>query len=175
MRHELTRGDDGFTLVELLIVVAVIGVLAAIVTSQLMRARASANESAAISSLRAIASGQIAYMQSCGRNNFATSLTSLGPPVPGAAPYISPEMTMAALVVKSGYQVVLTASALSSPGVPDCTGAPTADGFYASAQPLGFGTTGMRSFAVATPGTIWQVSAAAPPAEPFGPPAAPIN
>jgi len=140
-----------------------------------MRARASANESAAISSLRAISSGQIAYQQSCGRNGYATTLTSLGPPAPGQAAYLSPELTLAALVVKSGYQVALTASALSSPGNPDCTGAATADGFYASAQPVSFGSSGSRSFAVATSGTIWQVSAAAPPVEPFGPPAVPIN
>jgi len=175
MRHELTRRDDGFTLIELLIVVAIIGVLAAIVTTQLMRARAAANESAAISSLRAIASGQIAYMQACGNNNYATVLTSLGAPVPGAAPFISPELTANPTVIKSGYQIVLAASATSSPGAPDCLGAATADGFYASAQPLSFNLSGNRSFAVATPGTIWQVAAAAPPTEPFAAPATPIN
>jgi len=175
MRDGTLRRDDGFTLVELLIVVAVIGVLAAIVTAQLIRARASANEAAAIATLRAVSSGQIAYLQSCGNNSYATALTSLGAPAPGVPPFISPELTSNAVIVKSGYQVTLTAGATANPGLPDCNGSATADGFYASAQPTSYTVNGSRSFAVATPGTIWQLFAAAPPPEPFVAPATPLN
>lgn len=175
MRQKLTRTEDGFTLVELLIVVAIIGILASVVTAQLIRAKASANEASTISSLRAISNGQISYMQTCGNNYFATSLTSLGPPGPGESPFISQDLTSGPVVTKSGYIVSLTASAAAAAGLPDCQGAATASGFYASAYPTSFDVSGSRSFAVNTQGAIWQIFAAAAPTEPFGAPAEPIK
>jgi hypothetical protein len=99
----------------------------------------------------------------------------LGAPAPGEPPFLSPDLTGNAVVVKSGYEFVLTAGAFSSPGIPDCNGAPTADDFYATARPVTFDVSGARSFAVGVSGTIWQTLTAAPPTEPFGPPAEPIK
>ena len=175
MRHQRTQRDDGFTLVELLIVVAIIGILAAIVTAQLIKARAAANESATISSLRAIATGQMSYASSCGRNSYASTLPTLGSPVPGTVPFLSPDLTGNAVIVKSGYQITMTASTAANAGQPDCNGTATTSDFYASALPTSFNVSGARSFAVVSAGTIWQVYAAAPPPEPFGAPATPIN
>lgn len=175
MRQNRTLRQDGFTLVELLVVVGIIGVLGSIVTAQLMRARAAANESSTISALRAIVTAQVSYSQSCAANSYATSLTSLGPAAPGEPSYLSPDLTTAAVVSKAGYQITLTSGVGANPGSPDCNGAATTDRFYASGTPITFNLSGARAFAVATGGTIWQVTAAAAPVEPFGAPATPLN
>jgi prepilin-type N-terminal cleavage/methylation domain-containing protein len=175
MRHEFTKRDDGFTLIELLIVVAIIAILAAVVTAQLIRARAAANESASISALRAIATGQISYGQSCGAGAYAASLPTLGSPAPGVVPFVSLDLTLNAVTVKSGYQITMAPGLGAIAGNPDCNGLPTTNTFYATAQPTSLNISGARSFAVATPGTIWQVFAGAPPTEPFGAPATPLN
>jgi hypothetical protein len=48
-------------------------------------------------------------------------------------------------------------------------------GYYATATPLTFGTTGTRSFAVNQSSVVWAIQGPAAPTEPFGPPAAPIQ
>ena len=70
-----TLDVKGFTLIEVLVVVAVVGTLAAMVVSQVFRARMSANEAAAIATLRAVNTAQQSYSQKC--SGFAVSLVEL--------------------------------------------------------------------------------------------------
>ncbi len=65
----------GFSLIELLVVVAIILIVASIAVPNLMRARRSANEASSVASLRAIASGQLVYRHSEG---IYTTLAALG-------------------------------------------------------------------------------------------------
>ena len=65
----------GFSLIELLVVVAVVLILAAIAVPNLLRARRAANEASSVASLRAIASGQLAYRHTQGTY---TTLAGLG-------------------------------------------------------------------------------------------------
>jgi prepilin-type N-terminal cleavage/methylation domain-containing protein len=175
-RKSVTRSDAGFTLVELLIVVGIIGVLAGLSAVQLLRARAAANEAASIGSLRSVTSGQFAYSSSCGQGGYASTLPTLGVPPPGSnVAFLSQDLTAAATIVKSGYQFTLGAGAGSNAGPADCMGTATTTGYYASSRPISFQITGNRSFAVSTQGVIWQDQAAVPPGEPFGAPATPVQ
>jgi len=172
------KRESGFTLIELLVVVMIIGILAAIGVATLTRSRASANEASAIGSIRAIGSGNLAYASSCGMGFFATALPTLAVPPPGSTnPFVSPDLTSAAVVRKSGYDITMAPGAGSTPGINDCNGTNTATSFYLRAEPVTFGISGNRAFATtaAVNNTIWVSNAAAAPAEPFGAPALPLQ
>jgi type IV pilus assembly protein PilA len=169
------RSQKGFTLVELLIVAAILGIVAALAVPGLLRSRMSANEASAIASLRAIVSAQIAYSTTCGRNGYASALPTLGAPPPGSAiAFIEQDLALAT-ALKSGYAITMTSGLGAVPGLPDCNGTVTTNGYYGTGEPVGFGTSGARAFAVNATGTIWQVHAAAAPGEPFAAPATPIQ
>ena len=113
---EKKRTDAGFTLIELLIVVAIISIVASIGVAQVIRARVSANESAAIGSMRALNGGQMSYASGGGFGGFATSLSILATPCLGSAVgFISPDLdptlpgvtAIGTGLIKSGYVVDL--------------------------------------------------------------------
>jgi len=70
---------QGFSLIELLIVVAIILIIAAIAIPNLLRARIAANESSAVQSLRTINTAQVTYQSTYPTVGFAGTLASLGP------------------------------------------------------------------------------------------------
>ena len=116
----MKRSKTGFTLIELAIVVAIISVLAAIAIPNLLRARMTSNESAAISNLRTISASQVQFRQAIGR--YAASFDELKTPPSGPA-FLEGNWD----IVKSGYTYALVGAgndyaATSQPDLVDKSG-----------------------------------------------------
>jgi prepilin-type N-terminal cleavage/methylation domain-containing protein len=138
------RRVRGFSLIELLIVVAIILIIAAIAIPNLLRARIAANEASAASSVRTIASGEIAYAAAYPTTGY-TALANLGgatpcTPLPASACIID---NVIALGTKSGYNL----NGIGFGGAPNTT-------FVTGAAPVNYNVTGIRDFCATTDGVV---------------------
>lgn len=140
--------ERGFTLLELMIVLAIIAILLSIAFNQYRGMQARGNDASAIGSLRAIAAAQWQFALTCGNMKYATALPDLGKPVPATGEaFLSPDLTAAETFEKSGYVLKMTAKPLEG-APPACNGAPVADGYAATADPVRPGVTGNYYYGV---------------------------
>jgi type IV pilus assembly protein PilA len=162
------------TLIELMIGVTIIAVLLGLAVTTLRRAKVAGNEASAISSLRVIRSAQIAYAATCGGSHFATGFMILGAKRPNAPyPYLNEDLGSAAAPVHASYRFEMRTGLGGSLERADCTGNPTQNQFYVSAEPVG--DSGTRAFSTNEKGVIYEMQGSTAPPEPYGPPAKPIQ
>ena len=151
------RKQKGFSLIELLIVVAIILIIAAIAIPNLLRAKIAANESSAAASVRTLVTANIEYQTSYPNNGFATNLAQLGPGSGTACASSGPTSAAACIVDavlaggnKSGYGI-LSAGQGTAPY----------QGFLISATPITAGTSGVKGFCAQEDGVVRWVTPSA--------------
>ena len=161
----IRRKNRGFSLIELLIVVAIILIITAIAVPNFMRARMAANESSAAENLRTITTASVVY-NTTWDNGFPPSLASMGgssgaPATCDAAILIDPILA-ASPSQKSGYSFTYAGQYGTVTAPPGCS-AQGFNGYLVSAVPIFGGVTGTRSFCSDTPGVIHYDLTGTPP------------
>src|ERR1035437_2532920 len=132
------RKQKGFSLIELLIVVAIILIIAAIAIPNLLRARIAANESAAASTVRTLNTAEVSYITSYPSSGYGTLAQRGGnavPCAPAAANACLIDETLATdngAKGKSGYHFSVVA--------------PSTGIYAATAYPISVGSTGVNAF-----------------------------
>jgi type IV pilus assembly protein PilA len=141
------KKQKGFSLIELLIVVAIILIIAAIAIPNLLKSKMAANESSAVGSLRTYNTAMVTYAAQCPANGYPAGFANLGG-VAGdcTAANIVDNVLGVAAPTKSGYTFKYK--------TPGTSGGAAGATYDINADPVNRGTTGQRSFFTDQAGVI---------------------
>lgn len=153
---ENAKRQSGFSLIELLIVVAIILIIAGIAIPNLIRSKMAADEASAAESMHAVLTAASLYYEDYS-NGYPPSMLSMGGP-PGALPNCNQAEELEPLLSnlpnqKSGYTFAYKGENGNVNTIPGCA-AQGFLGFLATAVPIRVGVTGARSFCVTEEGGI---------------------
>jgi prepilin-type N-terminal cleavage/methylation domain-containing protein len=149
-RENEMRKQKGFSLIELLIVVAIILIIAAIAIPNLLRARIAANESSAVSSVRTINTAEVTYQSGYPTFGYADTLAKLGPGGVGVTcPATGPTQANSCLIDSVLANAIVGGPAKS--GYVFALGATQGTGglfltYTVGTAPVAFNQTGVRDF-----------------------------
>ncbi len=152
------RSESGFTLIDMLFVIAIMGLLSTLAIPGLMRARGAAQSASALGTVRVVNSAQLSFAITCGFGFYSPDLQTLGrrPPLAAEA-FLAPELSSGATFIKSGYSFSMGATPV--PGAPaSCNGlavGATAAGYAFVADPLDI-TPPARYFGTNADGAIFE-------------------
>jgi prepilin-type N-terminal cleavage/methylation domain-containing protein len=142
----MKKQQKGFSLIELLIVVAIILIIAAIAIPNLLRSRMAANEASAVGSVRTINTSAVTFSSTYPNQGFPPTLAAMGGPAGACVATVAQACLLDAVLAsgtKSGYTFKWTGDG-NTPSV----------GYTITATPVTVGTTGQRMFCSDQSGVI---------------------
>ena len=118
----LARSESGFTLIDMLFVIALIGLLSTLAIPGLMRARGAAQSASALGTMKVVNSAQLSFAITCGLGFYSPEFKTLGVmPLSAVEAFLPPEMSSDLTFIKSGYTFSMAGVGL--PGAPaSCNG-----------------------------------------------------
>jgi prepilin-type N-terminal cleavage/methylation domain-containing protein len=147
---------SGFTLVELLMVVALVALVLAVAIPWYQGARRAGDEATALSTLETVNTAQAAFKAICGNGRYAPDLPALGMPVPATGEsFLSADLTSGTQVKKAGYVIQMVGEPVADAPAA-CNGAAVAAGYAATADPVL--SPGARFFGTNASGAIYEHS-----------------
>jgi type II secretory pathway pseudopilin PulG len=155
------RSESGFTLIDLLFVIALIGLLSTLAIPGLMRARNAAQSASALGTIKLVNSAQLSFAITCGLGFYSPDFQTLGDPPPASPDaFLPPEMSAGPTFIKSGYLFSMAGTGLA--GAPaSCNGlgaGSAATGYAIIGNPLDT-TPPARYLGSNADGTIWEDTA----------------
>ena len=159
-KHAKKHSSKGFSLVELLIVVAIILIIAAIAIPNLLRSRIAANEASAVASVRTLNTAEVSYMSSYPTNDAGAvggfgSMADLGQ---GSSASCNSPTSSGACLVDSALVAAVDTTHLKS-GYFFTITLPSVGDYVISANPGTPGTTGVRAFCSLPDGVVRYLQA----------------